>query len=134
MAQTWHQVRPGEVRNNCGGCHAHSQQPLKIETTYAGRPEYKPIDLTKMVTLLTKNSSSETVLRTNQPGAVNVEFYRDIRPMLQRSCVSCHTQSNAPVAGNLVLDDVKLYNGLPGDYLRLADDQDARWGYKPLVT
>ena len=23
MAQTWHQVRPGEVRTNCGGCHAH---------------------------------------------------------------------------------------------------------------
>src|SRR5262249_11658052 len=27
MAQTWHQVRPGEIRNNCGGCHAHSQKP-----------------------------------------------------------------------------------------------------------
>ena len=27
MAQTWHQVRPGEIRNDCGGCHAHSQQP-----------------------------------------------------------------------------------------------------------
>src|SRR5262249_30529559 len=26
MAQTWHQVRPGEVRTNCGGCHAHSQK------------------------------------------------------------------------------------------------------------
>ncbi len=25
MAQTWHQLRPGEVRTNCGGCHAHSQ-------------------------------------------------------------------------------------------------------------
>src|SRR5262249_14730013 len=23
MAQTWHQLRPGEVRTNCGGCHAH---------------------------------------------------------------------------------------------------------------
>ncbi|HTK78533.1 MAG TPA: hypothetical protein VL371_24965, partial [Gemmataceae bacterium] len=27
MAQTWHQVRPGEVRHDCGGCHAHSQKP-----------------------------------------------------------------------------------------------------------
>src|SRR5262249_9011687 len=25
MAQTWHQLRPGEVRTDCGGCHAHSQ-------------------------------------------------------------------------------------------------------------
>src|SRR5262249_21260380 len=31
MAQTWHQVRPGEIRNNCGGCHAHSQQPTPFE-------------------------------------------------------------------------------------------------------
>ena len=30
MAQTWHQLRPGEIRNNCGGCHAHSQQPTPL--------------------------------------------------------------------------------------------------------
>ncbi len=33
MAQTWHQVRPGEVRYNCGGCHAHSQQPTDFHLT-----------------------------------------------------------------------------------------------------
>ncbi|MGH7222225.1 MAG: hypothetical protein ACRELF_03275, partial [Gemmataceae bacterium] len=27
MAQTWHQLRPGEIRHDCGGCHAHSQKP-----------------------------------------------------------------------------------------------------------
>ena len=32
MAQTWHQVRPGEMRADCGGCHAHSQQPLGLCT------------------------------------------------------------------------------------------------------
>ncbi len=37
MAQTWHQVRPGEVRNNCGGCHAHSQQPTLFEKTAAAQ-------------------------------------------------------------------------------------------------
>ena len=30
MAQTWHQLRPGEVRNDCGGCHAHSQKPTDV--------------------------------------------------------------------------------------------------------
>ena len=30
MAQTWHQVRPGEIRNDCGGCHAHSQKPTAV--------------------------------------------------------------------------------------------------------
>ena len=30
MAQTWHQLRPGEIRNDCGGCHAHSQKPTPL--------------------------------------------------------------------------------------------------------
>ena len=45
MAQTWHQVRPGEVRADCGGCHAHSQQPLDFERTAAARPDYQVWDL-----------------------------------------------------------------------------------------
>jgi hypothetical protein len=135
MAQTWHQVRPGEVRNNCGGCHAHSQRPLDIATTFAGRSEYKPWDLTRSVPLLTKNPSNETVLRTNvASGAYNVEFLRDIRPLLQRSCTPCHTTNNASPPGNLALDDYASYGGLPGDYARLANDSAARWGYKPVIS
>jgi hydrazine synthase alpha subunit-like protein len=135
MAQTWHQVRPGEVRNNCGGCHAHSQRPLDIATTFSGRPEYKPWDLTRFATLLTKNASNETVLKTNTvAGAFNVEFLRDIRPLLQRSCTSCHTTNNAPLPGNLALDDYANYSGVPGDYARLAEDSAARWGYKPVIS
>src|SRR5206468_9836697 len=38
MAQTWHQLRPGEIRTNCGGCHAHSQEPTPFEKTLAARP------------------------------------------------------------------------------------------------
>ncbi len=132
MAQTWHQVRPGEVRNNCGGCHAHSQPPLPIANTVAGQPNYQPVDLTKMVTLLTRDGSGATILKTDPPGAVNVEFLRDIRPVLQRSCLPCHSATNAP--GGLVLDDYASYNGLPGDYARLADDSDARWGFKPVIS
>lgn len=134
FAQAWHQVRPGEVRNNCGGCHAHSQQPLLIENTAAGKPGYKPFDLTVMLTLLTKDMNGATVLKTNPPGAVNVEFLRDIRPVLQRSCVPCHTKTNATPPGNLVLDDYTNYSGLPGDYARLAEDSQARWGYKPVIS
>jgi hypothetical protein len=132
MAQTWHQVRPGEVRNNCGGCHAHSQQPLLIQNSFAGKPGYKPIDLTTMVTLLTKTPVGQPTVKTNPPGAVNVEFLRDIRPLLQRSCVPCHSVTNAQAS--LVLNDYTNYSGLPGDYARLADDSDARWGYKPVIS
>ena len=38
MAQTWHQLRPGEVRNDCGGCHAHSQKPTLFRDTSGGEP------------------------------------------------------------------------------------------------
>ena len=41
MAQTWHQVRPGESRYDCGGCHAHSQQPLDFNSTYAATAGYQ---------------------------------------------------------------------------------------------
>lgn len=134
MAQTWHQVRPGEVRNNCGGCHAHSQRPLDIATTVAGQAQYKPWDLTRFVSLLTK-ASNTTTLKTNiSVGAHNVEFLRDIRPLLQRSCVVCHTTNNPVPPGNLALDDYGTYGGLPGDYARLANDSSARWGHKPVIA
>ena len=47
MAQTWHQVRPGEARNDCGGCHAHSQKPTPFEQTAAAQPDYQIFDLTR---------------------------------------------------------------------------------------
>jgi hypothetical protein len=132
-AQTWHQLRPGEVRNNCGGCHAHSKTPLEIGLTVAGRADYKPVDLMAMRTLLSKDPTGKLTVRTNAPGALNVEFFRDIRPILQRSCAPCHSKTNLPVAGNLVFDDYTLSNGLPGDYARLAADENARWGHPPVV-
>lgn len=136
MAQTWHQVRPGEVRANCGGCHAHSQRPLDFADTLAGRPGYQPWDATRFVTLLTKNFSNQTALKTNlTAGAHNVEFLRDIRPILQRSCTVCHSSSNSAAANaSLVLDDLTPTNSVPGDYARLADDRAARWGYKPVIN
>ena len=47
MAQTWHQLRPGEIRNDCGGCHAHSQKPTLFEETAAAKPDYPVFDLTE---------------------------------------------------------------------------------------
>ena len=133
MAQTWHQLRPGEIRNDCGGCHAHSQTPLDFALTEAASPAYPIHDLSATTPLLTKDGSGQPALAVSAESLVNVEFYRDIRPILERSCTSCHTQSNPTPPGNLVLDDQLLYSGLPGDYARLADDTGAQWGYPPLV-
>ncbi len=135
MAQTWHQVRPGEVRANCGGCHAHSQQPLDFDLTAAAQPDHPIYDLAKQTPLVTHDDAGEPALQILDQALVDVEFLRDIRPILQRSCISsCHTQANPQPDGNLMLDDLAFYGGLPGDYKRLADDRDADWGYPPIIT
>ena len=132
-AQTWHQVRPGEVRTDCGGCHAHSQQPLAFELTAAAEPGYPVFDLSRETPLLTVDGAGQPDLEVVPASAVDVEFYRDIRPILSRSCVPCHTAGDPAPPGNLVLDDLALYDGLPGDYKRLADDRDADWGHPPVI-
>jgi hypothetical protein len=113
MAQTWHQLRPGEIRTDCGGCHAHSQTPTLFKDTAAARDEYKVFDLTKQTPLLTAKAldqsrtkwdkDDQTGLRF-EDGVKNVEYFRDVQPILARSCVACHSQKLVKPAGNLVLD------------------------------
>ena len=147
MSQSWHQLRPGEVRNDCGGCHAHSQRPTDFARTAAARPDYKAWDLTERAPLLTGRSADESGLRFDVDGAtglrfaktaaVSVEYLRDVQPILARSCAACHTKSWKEPAGDLVLDaddervQVDGEGQLPGTYVRLAFDEQARFGPKP---
>lgn len=147
MAQTWHQVRPGEVRNDCGGCHAHSQKPTLFAKTAANRADYKVFDLTSATPLLTvkaKDQSGKQWDARNETGLrfekkiKNVEYHRDIKPILDRSCVSCHTKTAANPPAKLVLDDAKIFpvsylGQFPGTYFRLALDSEAKFGHKPVI-
>jgi hypothetical protein len=149
MAQTWHQLRPGEVRTNCGGCHAHSQQPTDFSRTRAARPDYPVWDLVNVTPLLVDRARDESKtrwdvkneagLRFVKKGPLNVEYFRDIQPLLQRSCVACHSgKDGRKPAGNLNLDaDGELvpsehHGKLPGTYCRLAADERAKFGHKPV--
>lgn len=123
MSQTWHQVRPGEIRNNCGGCHAHSQEPTDFELTAAAQGDYKVWDLTKNAPLFTTRGNDQskrkwdrqerTGVRSAKRRVLDVEFHRDIKPLLERSCVACHTtDSKKPGAKllekhHLALDDYR---------------------------
>jgi hypothetical protein len=152
-AQTWHQVRPGEVRNNCGGCHAHSQKPTSFQETAAARADYPIWDLTQRTPLLTAKKHDETGKKWDSDeetgvrfarGVLNVEYYRDVKPILDRSCAACHTGKADKPAGNLVLDDDRLMDGpttfdgtdngthakVPGTFFRLALDMRAKFGTK----
>ena len=117
-AQTWHQVRPGEARFDCGGCHAHSQEPTDFQLTVAARADYKIFDLTDTTPLVTSrerdeskqqwDAENETGLRYTRSGVTNVEYYRDIKPILERSCVACHSHKADDPPADLVLDDDHL--------------------------
>jgi hypothetical protein len=146
MAQTWHQVRPGEIRNDCGGCHAHSQKPTLFAETAAAKADYPVFDLSEQTPLLTTKANDRSGKKWDkddatglryEKGVKNIEFHRDIRPILERSCVACHSGKSGDPAGNLVLDDdriVKLPNAddVPGTYYRLTMDYAGRFGHKPL--
>ena len=150
MAQTWHQLRPGETRNNCGGCHAHSQKPTLFEETAAAKPAYSVFDLTERTPLLTAKAKDESGKKWDeqdeaglkfQKGPLDVEYFRDVRPILKRSCDACHTKTWKKPAAALVLDDddtqIAVPDGggkLPGSYLRLAADVKAQFGPKPLLA
>jgi hypothetical protein len=150
MAQTWHQTRPGEVRTNCGGCHAHSQKPTDFARTLAAKKDYSLFDLTKQTPLLTSKANdeskkqwdvkAETGLRFDR-AVKNVEYHRDVKPILDRSCVACHSRKWKKPAGNLVLDDDRPETHaashfpqakLPNHYFRLALDGSGKFCHKPL--
>ena len=92
MAQTWHQVRPGEIRNDCGGCHAHSQKPTRFEDTAAAKPDYAVFDLTatdaaaddqgKRPVRQAAGTSRTRPACASTKGVKNVEYHRDIKPIL----------------------------------------------------
>ena len=147
MAQTWHQLRPGEIRNDCGGCHAHSQKPTLFTATAAARADYAIFDLTTKAPLLTTRQNDQSGQRWDRDnmtglryenGVRNVEYHRDIRPILDRSCVACHSGKSERPAGALVLDDQKIVDlpnadDVPGTYYRLAMDYAGRFGRPPLI-
>lgn len=133
MAQTWHQVRPGEIRNDCGGCHAHAQVGTPFSTTAAARADYVIPDLTRKTPILSVDTSGNTIVKELDVRALDVEYYRDIKPILQRSCVTCHSMGGSAAAG-LVLDDTVLVNGYENTYNRLANDPDAAFGIPPVIA
>ena len=154
MSQTWHQLRPGEVRTDCGGCHAHSQKPTEFNLTAAAKADYPLWDLTRSTPLLTDKARDESKKQwdtantsglrgaalSSQPpqSVVSVEYLRDIQPLLKTHCTACHTKKWDKPAGNLVLDDddtllqVEHHGKFPATYVRLAMDERAKFGHKPI--
>lgn len=139
---TWRSLRPGENRSDCGGCHAHSTevQPLDLSLTEAGKgtaitgitglADTDPLinqgfwDFTGDTTTLIAEGGGVDVVQGKHYA---VEFYADIKPIIDAKCVSCHTagQNN----GGLELDGT----GLNDPYLTLIRNPTVS-SVKPQMT
>ncbi len=126
MAQTWHQVRPGEKRTDCGGCHAHSKAPLDFGTTVAGQPGYAPTDVALATPLLklTQLDGNPSVT-TSSARQTSVEYFRDVKPILESRCSGCHASNASDGKLNLHADGANVScagTSWPGTYYRLVID------------
>lgn len=134
MAQTWHQVRPGEARYDCGGCHAHSKEPLDFEATAAARPDYTIPDLTRSTPLLSLSRTGQPGVRTLATHQTTVEWFREVEPILEKRCASCHG-GPSPAAGLPLARSTSRVQrdgiSFPGAYFRLVLDTFAELSPAP---
>lgn len=100
--QTWQDLKPGEQKV-CGGCHVHGKPGLEFNSTAAAKPDYPVVRLGEGVVPLLSGGSGMKVDRETISGwGRHYEYQRDIFPILERRCASCHGGSS-PAAG-LALD------------------------------
>lgn len=115
IAQTWHQVRPGEARYDCGGCHAHSKEPIDFEGTAAAQPNYLVRDFARTTPLVALDSQGADALTVRPERVVNVEWFRDVSPLLNTRCGGCHDAASpaGPAPGLVLASNAPLVNGWP---------------------
>lgn len=119
--QTWQHLRSGEVKT-CNGCHVHGKEGLPFSTTAAARPAYRPVRLGEGRVPLLMGGTGASVEVVEQSGyGLQFEFERDIFPILQRRCASCHSGTTA--ASGLVLDIPGTGPGSTYDRLVLDGEQ-----------
>ncbi|MCP5252083.1 MAG: hypothetical protein H6939_10290 [Burkholderiales bacterium] len=97
--QTWQSLRPGEQKT-CGGCHVHSK-PTRITfaQSFAATPAYVIPRLGEGTVPLLAGKSGETVqTRTVSGYGMRIEFTRDIKPIFDQRCITCHG-GGSPAAG-----------------------------------
>jgi hypothetical protein len=128
MAQTWHQVRPGEARYDCGGCHAHTKEPLDFLTTVAGQPDFEPADVALQTPLLKVTEFNGAPATETQPvPQLTLEYNRDVKPILAQRCAGCHESDTTDGKLNLHTDATTIScnnRAWPGTYYRLVVDRN----------
>ncbi len=123
--QTWQHVAPGEFRT-CNGCHVHSAaaSALPFSATAAGQGQATTAVLGEgTVPLLAGGTGA---VETVSSWLYQVEFERDVMPILAARCVSCHGATLAKAGLQLdVPRTAAMHAGSVADsstWKRLAND------------
>ncbi len=97
---TWHSTRPGERKTNCGGCHAHSTEvpPLEFSRTAAANPGYPITDFALQTPMVDQDAQGNPAIVVRPEKQWLIEYYKDVKPILDAKCVSCH-QGMQPAGG-----------------------------------
>jgi len=122
---TWRALKSGENRTDCGGCHAHSIPALDFKTTATGKgyPIYDVPGVDDFDSRIDDGtwdltSGSIPVLAENKvvfhhSGVLDVEFRRDVFPILKQQCMSCHQTKNERSSFVITADSAdKTYQNL----------------------
>jgi hypothetical protein len=100
--QTWQHLRPGEVKT-CNGCHVHGKEGLPFRQTAAADRGHRAVRLGEgSVPLLMGGPPPSVAVDLRTGYGLQFEYERDVFPIFQRRCASCH--SGARAAGGLILD------------------------------
>lgn len=105
--QTWHSARPGERKTNCGGCHAHSVESMSLpfSQTVAGQPGYSIRDFAFETPMVGRDAQGNPTVNVRPEKVRVVEYFRDVKPIFDAKCVSCHSGASPAAGLNLQVTD-----------------------------
>ena len=125
--QSWQHLRPGEMKT-CGGCHVHSKPAREqFVNTHAATSNYTIPQLGEGVIPLLDGLDGNTVrTRAVLGNELQIEFTRDIKPILDAHCIACH--GGAIPAAGLALDKHGSKNNEDGTtWWRLVADYKQKY-------
>lgn len=96
--RSWHSLKPGETRNNCGGCHNHKEgEAIPFAGTVASTQP--PLDMVTQTQTVTYDGNCNPVVVSSGAATERMpEWFADIWPKLTTHCGTCHTGTGTGTA------------------------------------